>query len=81
MERKLFRVQIRRYDGRRVKPEAEQIDGKVYLFMRVWTIDFDDPRYPGETAWAPVDVTWPRDAPAWIASGDLEEVEGVILHG
>ena len=81
MERKLFRVQIRRYDGRRVKPEAEQVDGKVFMFRRLWDMDDDDRRYPGETAWGEDDPAWPRDAPSWIASGDLEEVDGVILHG
>ena len=66
----LAKVNIRRGE-RTVKPEAEQIDGKVYNFRHGWIMDNDDP-YPGEVAWIPDDGEYPIDAPSWIASGDLE---------
>lgn len=74
MEKKRFRVKIRRGFGDGVKPEAEQIDGKEYLFTKGWGIE--DGIYNGEIAWlAPYD-DYPVDAPTWIASGDLEELGG-----
>ena len=70
MER--FTVKIRPvYDGRAIRPNAQQINDKTYNFMLGWVMDDDDP-YPGETAWIPRDDTYPKDAPTWIASGDLE---------
>jgi hypothetical protein len=65
-------VKIRRDHGISVKPEAEQIDGKTGLFEKLWVFESDDDRYPGETAYRPLDEQWPADAPIWIASGDLE---------
>lgn len=68
---KVMRVRIRRGEGWNVRPEAEQVDGNVYLFKYGWTFEPDE-RYPGEAAWIADDTRWPADAPTWIASGDLE---------
>lgn len=67
-----FKVKIRRDFSRAIKPEAEQVDGKIFWFVYGWSIDDEDP-YPGEVAWCPRDETYPKDAPLWLASGDLEE--------
>ena len=57
-----------------VKPEAEQIDGLVFVFRPGWVMDEEDTSiYIGETAMVPNDLDWPADAPAWVASGDLEQ--------
>lgn len=66
------RVKIRRNIGREVRPGAEQMDGKVFLFRYGWMMSAEDP-YPGEIAWIPMGLL-PKDAPLWIASGDLEDV-------
>lgn len=72
---KPFRVEIRRSDNLQVKPEAEQIDGNVYVFREGWVMDEDDTSiYIGETAMIPNDFEWPADAPDWVASGDLQPV-------
>ncbi len=63
-------VKIRRTIGKEVRPEAEQIDGKTYRFRYGWTMDDGDP-YPGEIAALPDDPNYPKDAPPWIAMGDL----------
>jgi len=68
-----FRVKLRRSKKFEVKPEAEQLDGNIYEFTKGWEIE-DRVLYKGETAWVPKDK-WPDDAPIWIASGDLEEVQ------
>lgn len=71
---KKYRVNIRR-ELNDVKPEADQIDGKVYPFNRGWLID-DIPHYISEYAMIPtMGCGYPEDAPIWIASGDLEEVK------
>lgn len=55
-----------------VKPEALQIDGKVFAFKAMYELTEDDTSiYVGETAMMPVDPSYPADAPTWIASGDL----------
>ncbi len=69
-----FTVAIRRNIGRPVRPEAEQLDGKVFIFRMGWLMDEDEP-YPGEQAWVPNDFDWPADAPSWIAAGDLKRYE------
>ena len=66
----LYTVKIRREGWRPVRPEAEQIDGKTFIFSYAWSMDDTDP-YPGEEAWEPRDPTYPKTAPLWIASGDL----------
>lgn len=72
---KLYRVKIRRTLAQ-VKPEAEQLDGKMFIFRDGWKIDEGDSSlYVGEVALVPNDFEWPEDAPTWIASGDLEEVK------
>ena len=68
-----FTVKLRRHNGLEVKPECEAIDGKTYFFRYGWKIDQDDSRYPEEIAWIPDDSRYPKSAPAWIASGDLEQ--------
>jgi len=55
-----------------IKPECEQLDGKVFEFQKGWLIDVDEnPMYAGEMAMIPRDVNWPLEAPAWVSSGDL----------
>ena len=63
-------VQIRRNIGRKVRPEAEAIDGKTFWFRYGWKMDAGDP-YPGEHAYIPADKNYPDSAPVWLASGDL----------
>jgi len=69
-----FLVKIRRGSSINVRPESEQIDGKIYTFYTGWKIETNDPRYPGEMAYIPRDSNYPDDAPIWIASGDLVRV-------
>jgi hypothetical protein len=67
----LFVVRIRRNIGKkRIRPEAEQLEGKTYKFEFGWVMDDNDP-YPNETAWLPSDPAYPVDGPTWIASEDL----------
>ncbi len=66
---KRFKVAIRR-DLRAVRPNAEQLEGKTYVFTYGWVMDKNDP-YPGEIAYLPHDPSYPVDAPCWVASGDL----------
>lgn len=61
---------IRRRIGRLVRANAEQLDGKIFNFEPGYTMDDEDP-YPGECAMIPDDPNYPKDAPWWIASGDL----------
>lgn len=68
-----FKVVIRRDPRFEIRPEAEQVDGKVFSFIKGWDMDSED-RYPEEVAWIPRDPAWPDDGPCWIASGDLEPV-------
>ncbi len=72
METKRMTIKVRRNIGREVKPEVEEVDGKTYLFRFGWRMNNDDP-YPGEVAWIAEDLSYPRAAPVWIASGDLIE--------
>lgn len=53
-----------------VRPEAEQINGKIYFFKFGW--EDDTGRYSGEEIWVPCDTEYPLDAPLWIAAGDLQ---------
>ena len=69
---KLCQVNIRR-DGREVRPQAEELDGKTFWFCRLWVMTDEDP-YPGEVAWEPSDTRFPKDSLTWIASGDLDVV-------
>lgn len=70
-----MKVKIRRQKDWEVKPEAEQIDNQIYYFSRGWLIpDEDSSIYGGETAWIPYDENYPKNAPVWLASGDLENV-------
>lgn len=65
-----FKVRIREGIGHGIKMNALQLDGFVYNFEHGWELD-DDIRYPGESAWLPQDDGYPKNAPSWIASGDL----------
>lgn len=66
-----YKVSVRRgADWPDVKPEAELVDGKVYYFTFLWEIE--DGIYKGEFAMQSNETAYPRKAPAWIASGDLE---------
>ena len=71
---KRMKVSIRRNLDRKVRLNAEQIDGNCYWFYEGWAMDEDDP-YSGEIAYIPRDDNYPDDAPHWIASGDLIEKE------
>ena len=74
---KQFRILIRRGSDWKVKKDAEEVDGKVYMFGTGWKITAADSGiYVGETAMIPFDENWPDSAPTWIASGDLVEVGG-----
>jgi len=67
-----YRVEIRRSDKYRVKPEAEQIDGRVFEFVEGWKMDESDTSiYIGEMAMLPLDDDYPIEAPIWVARGDL----------
>jgi len=68
------RVRIRRNIGRGVKPEAEQLDGRIFNFRFGWEMN-DDDSYPGEAAFIPDDSRYPTNAPIWLASGDLESLD------
>ena len=70
-----YKVKIRRGKTWIVRPEAEQIDNKVYNFEASWVMDEEDSSiYVGETVMLPRDDSYPKSAPAWVASGDLVEV-------
>jgi len=70
-----FKVEIRR-ELAEIRPEAEQIAGNVYNFDFGWAIEKSDSSlYVGESAMIPRDVTYPDNAPTWIASGDLVGIE------
>lgn len=71
--KKKYKVRIRRKLAP-VKPDANKIDGKTFLFTKGWDIEDDHPLYAGEMAMITADDSYPIDAPGWIASGDLEEV-------
>lgn len=73
MKPKYFLVKIRRDIGKQVRPNAEQLDGKCFCFKPGYKMDDGDP-YPGETAMFPSDFNYPKSAPLWIASGDLQAV-------
>lgn len=71
--------EVNPHNGGKVKPEAKALDGYTGDFMFCWHMDEDDP-YPGEIAFAPVEQRgegWPNDAPAWIASGDMELIKNL----
>jgi hypothetical protein len=58
---------------RQVGPETEQINGKIFEFQLGWVLEkADSAVYAGETAMVPDDPSYPKSAPQWIASGDLE---------
>ena len=55
-----------------IKPEVQQLEGKVFNFAKAWDItDEDSSIYAGEQAMMPIDPNYPVSAPTWIASGDL----------
>ena len=67
---KQLKVQLR--NDWQTKPEALQLEGKVFAFKEMYELTEDDTSlYVGETAMMPVDPAYPADAPTWIASGDL----------
>lgn len=70
-----YKLTIRRNIGRRVRPEAEPLDGKVFKFRPGWLMEESDP-YPGEWAMIPErNQGWPDEAPVWWSSGDMELAE------
>ena len=69
-----LRVKLRRDAGHHVKPNADQLDGRVFNFVYGWYVEKEDSElYAGENVWLPADADYPRDAPVWIASGDLTD--------
>ena len=69
-----YKVKIRR--TAKVKPGTECIDGKVYDFGIGWEIEEDDSSlFVGEYAMISRDSNYPEEAPVWVASGDLEEID------
>ena len=68
-----YTVRIRK-DMAEVRPEASQLEGQSFWFYPGWGLD-DDTIYPDETAMVPDDRNYPRNAPPWIASGDLEPTQ------
>jgi hypothetical protein len=64
---KKYKVKIRRGNNWKVKPEAEELDGKVFNFKYGWTFD-EDEMYAGEYAMQFIDENQPL---SWMASGDL----------
>ena len=80
----LYRVRIRRSLAK-VRPEAEHLDGRCFHFYPGWVMtDEDTSIYVGETAMLfadPRELAGLDDAPAWIASGDLEPADGVGADG
>lgn len=67
-------IVIRGDIGEGVKPEAMPVNGQKFNFVYGFQIDDEDRRYPGESAWIPDDQNYPTTAPAWLASGDLRDV-------
>lgn len=61
------------YQGRPVKSEVLALAGQEFEFTFGWTM-CDSDQYPGEVAWIAPYWGYPKDAPVWIASGDLKEV-------
>jgi hypothetical protein len=59
--------------GKKVKPEAEAIDGKKITAIFGWVMK-DDEQFPGEVAWL-LDREFDEDADIlWIACGDLKDI-------
>ena len=70
-----YRVELRR-NFAEIKENAKQIDGKTYNFVEGWVMNNEDTSlYIGEMAMVPRDENYPMNAPDWIASGDLVEVQ------
>lgn len=76
-------VKVRRGPGWDVKPEGNCIDGQRVRLQYAWPIEEGDhSAYQGETAWMPLnrdlmEGRWPRNWPAWLASGDLVDIEPI----
>ncbi len=74
----LLKIKIRK-NLAKIRPEALELDGKVFNFMEGWNItESDSSIYVGEIAMIPTELNYffaYPNAPAWIASGDLEEME------
>lgn len=66
---KTYKIKFRRDDKFKLKPDVEEMDGKVLDFRFGW--DIEDGIYKGEKAMIPrgYDISL-----SWVASGDLEEV-------
>lgn len=71
---KVMRVAIRRISGKPVRPEAEAIDGQEFTFGFGWTMGKAE-AYPGEAVWVPRDNNYPKNAPTWLTSGDLQPID------
>jgi hypothetical protein len=79
----LYRVTFRRSEKFKLKPSAAQLDGKEFYFRKAWPIGSDDSSiYAGEWAMMPcvTDGNYPREAPAWIATGDLRLIRSGLRH-
>ena len=73
----LLRIKIRT-NLAKIRPEALELDGKVFNFREGWNItELDSSIYVGEIAMIPTEPNYffaYPNAPAWIASGDLEGI-------
>lgn len=77
MKKGQYRVKIRQGLAL-VRPNALQLEGRVFTFSPWWVIEAEDSSiYVGETAMRPESANWPPGAPSWVASGDLEFVDPV----
>ena len=78
MKPKKYKIKIREeFNGLKIKPEVMELQGEVVELVRLWKIDTDDTRYPGEYAMGTlgVDNDILSDAGIdWIASGDVERI-------
>lgn len=74
--KKKLKINLRCGEGWEVKPEAEELDGKIYEFREGWTIEEGDSSlYVGEKAMLfEIKEGEPRPKIGWVASGDLIEV-------
>ena len=70
-----YRVYIRKAIGDGIRPEAKNLEGKVFYFHVGYGIPDDDARYPGEWEMTSDDPLYAQITGGkilWIASGDLK---------
>ena len=76
----MCRIKIRpKYEGRKARPKAQELNGQILLMQVLWEED-DEDKYPGEYVLTPDDKNlrfkWSEENEVgWIASGDVEILE------